>query len=262
MRRFFRIALVLLMAPLIGFALAVPALAGGPTSVALINGGSTQATALYASSRAYAELSRYIGESANDTHQLAKTPPRSALGGQEGRQITATWLIHDVQVWRVDRIYLDTRDGRPLIQRTVGEPTDASPEVTWRAAADSEGLLRVLARLKVDGKSTDEGRTAPDFPALHSGSGTGGTPAAAPVKRAAAPDTDPATGWWWAVPGAATGALLVWGALRRRPRTAGRDDSRWELLDVSEQDEQAPDGPDARLSTPARRQATGSPGAG
>ncbi|NGN70020.1 hypothetical protein G5C51_39800 [Streptomyces sp. A7024] len=259
MRRFIRIAIVLLIAPLIGFALAVPASAGGPTSVAVFNAGSWQATALHATSESYDELANAIGELSDQTHALSKAPSSAALGGQEGRQVTATWMIHDVQVWRVDRIHLDTRDGRPLILRSLTDLSgrEAKPTQTWLRAADPEGLRQLLAQLKVDGKQPAQGA------GKGGGEATGQPAAAQPDKasdpRAATPDTDAATGWWWALPGAAAGALLVWVSLRARPRTGVEGRSRWELLDVSEPDEP---GPGEQPDTWPAGQPTGRPGAG
>ncbi|MBP2320289.1 hypothetical protein JOF56_000674 [Kibdelosporangium banguiense] len=87
--------------------LATPASAGGPTSVLITSPTEQRAAALYMYQSSYSELGSAIG-----TGQPMADPQAPMLHGTPGSSaINVTWLIHDVQVWRVDHIFLSATDG-------------------------------------------------------------------------------------------------------------------------------------------------------
>lgn len=203
------------------------AAAGGPTSVLLVAPGSGQTASLYSGDDDYELLAELLGAFGGAT---AAEDGRSGTDHATGYGITVTWLIHDVQVWRVDYVYPGAAGG-PWVATRVSDlegGTIWDSEVAWHRVVDSALLGNLLGRLGV-------------LPA----SGTGGAPvaevpAAAPpavVDSPAAPsmpDTAPAATrrpagdpggrsrapWLWAVAGATLGAALggatVAGLGRRR----------------------------------------------
>jgi hypothetical protein len=230
MRRFAAVAGSLLLTAGLVLALAGPASAGDPSTAVVVNTGSGEATAVYGTSPSYAALAIAIGET---EHHLARPPRLDALGGSRGRWLTVTWLMRD-GVWRVDHLYLDASGG-PLVNRMVGNPAgpESPAQTYWQRTRSPDTLTSLMRELHVDGKVAHQGQPTPQFPATL----TAPTPdaaAPAPTPRAASGrDTTP--GWWWALPGAAGGALAVWGAMRVRatawrPRTED-DGPRQELID-------------------------------
>ena len=86
---------------------AAPAAAGGPTSALLSIPGAGSTASLYYTDPEYDELANLVGVS-----EPSGTFETELSGGHEsGPGITITWLIHDVQPWRVDRVYLGGKDG-------------------------------------------------------------------------------------------------------------------------------------------------------
>jgi hypothetical protein len=80
------------------------ALAGGPTSVLVVSPEKGVTASAYASDAAYAVLMRALEPSPT----ADEGAPVGATLGPGGRsQVNVTWLIHDIRVWRVDRILLD-----------------------------------------------------------------------------------------------------------------------------------------------------------
>ncbi|MFF0723446.1 hypothetical protein [Streptomyces sp. NPDC004134] len=233
--------------------LAPPAAAGGPTSVLLVNGGSGEAAALYATHPDYAALDKAIGGTGE---RVGPVLTEADLGGADARQITVTWLQHDVHVWRVDTVYPDARGGAVVGRGTGG---DAATEQTWRRVEHPGRLGSLLGRLGVAQRPEAQSGwyLPPQFgtdaavpeaggrpePAADEGAAREEGQAAADTDRAArreataaGPDTGPGTNWWWTLPGLAAGALLATAAprLHRRRRTAAaeRAGSRGVLLDL------------------------------
>jgi hypothetical protein len=95
------------------FLLAAPAAwAGGPTSVILVSPGTSRTAALYNSDTDYTALNRALGEET----PLQPDPGAPDLhGGPGSAAINVTWLMHDVQVWRIDHVFL-TADGGPWVE--------------------------------------------------------------------------------------------------------------------------------------------------
>ncbi|MFW6694659.1 hypothetical protein [Streptomyces sp. MAR4 CNX-425] len=238
----------------LGLGLAGPAAAGGPTSALLVNGGSGDAAALYATDPGYKALDKAIGDTGERLDPLRTD---AELGGMDGRRITVTWLQHDVHVWRVDTLYPDARGGA-VVSRAAGADATAATE-TWRRVAHPERLGSLLDRLGVaeepeeqrgwyvprqfgaegvppGGGGSPEEEDGGDGAAGGAG-GAGGTAAGPPAeaaeaeaaaapdgdaatagRAAATPDPGPGTNWWWTLPGLATGALLTAAVPRLRGR--------------------------------------------
>jgi hypothetical protein len=125
---------------------AVPdvAYAGGPTSVLVVNLDGQQATGLYHTDTGYDRLVASLD--AYGTAAGSADRPRS-ISGDAGETLRLTWLIHDQQIWRIDRIHLTASDG--VWVQTVsdlngsGDPFDGPG--SWHRPADARDLLAVLA---------------------------------------------------------------------------------------------------------------------
>ncbi|MEV4312889.1 hypothetical protein [Actinocrispum sp. NPDC049592] len=92
------------------FLLAAPsAFAGGPTSVILVDPGSGKTASLYTGDMNYQKLLEALGDANPDP----KAP--TLHGGPGSSAVNITWLIHDVQVWRIDHVFLG-EDGGPWIE--------------------------------------------------------------------------------------------------------------------------------------------------
>jgi hypothetical protein len=192
--------------------LASPTVAGGPTSVLITDPSTGQATALYYSDARYQELDGLLSDGAT----LDGEPP-----GLGGRALNLTWMIHDIQPWRTQQLYLDA-EGGPVVASYGSELAGDAGETTWTRPAEGKALLQLAARI------------------LDPVKGSAAAPAPAPVVAAA--DPVPAqrvvtetrwyslTGWRWLAPGlllGAAGALLL---TRGRVRSS---DQRQVLVDVA-----------------------------
>jgi hypothetical protein len=103
-----RAAIVVLALSVLSLAFAGPAAAGGPTSVLLVHSDTHKAASLYYTDADYALLSELVG---GISGAGAGTVDSSGMGQEFGSAVTLTWLVHDVSVWRVDRVYLDAEGG-------------------------------------------------------------------------------------------------------------------------------------------------------
>lgn len=124
-------------------ALASPARAGGPTSVLLVAPGGGGTASLYYDDPRYDALSRLVTSEAG--------PGAGAFTHETADLVTVTWLIHDVLVWRVDRVYLGAADG-PWVasQESSGSDIGDAP-VTWHQPAEPKALLALLRDLGLAG---------------------------------------------------------------------------------------------------------------
>jgi hypothetical protein len=96
--------LVALLLGAIGWAVASPAAyAGGPTSVLMTNPGLGRATALYVENAGYSRLEAAVGE-----EPTGEARPPSGMGSGD-EEVRLTWLIHDMQIWKVNRVHLTRR---------------------------------------------------------------------------------------------------------------------------------------------------------
>jgi hypothetical protein len=212
-----------LAAAVLAVLLAAPgaAWAGGPTSVLLVSPTNERVAAIYTADPAYTELETLLAD-----------PGGPVIGPPEdgaGQYVTATWLIHDVSIWRIDRIFLDRTDGIRVVTRIAdgtSEPADLSaglwpgesggPGVSWHRPTDQDALITLLDRLGLLGPAASGDPT-----------GDEALVTAAELRAAAAPPApEPAAAgdgpWWWAGAGALLGGaaavlgLRVSAGLRRR----------------------------------------------
>lgn len=205
-----------------------PASAGGPTSVLLVSPESGETAALYNADKEYRALERLLGPLGTGTRDK---PPEADL--TSSRLINVTWMVHDVDPWRVDRVHLMAKDTAVWIH-TAGKLSDPA-NGTWHRTEHASDLRALLKRLSLLGGTSPTGSRSGVYPAPWETAPppTGERTAATPTARTAAATTN----WWWALPGAATGAALTLllhpyatrHPLLRRPRDRG---PRQELLDM------------------------------
>ena len=200
-----RILLVLLtiLLGLTGWAGAAgSAYAGGPTSVLLVNTGRARVHALYVTDAAYDRLAAAVGETDG-----ASTPPRVAEGLKD--EVKLTWLIHDVTVWRLDRVVLTRNDGI-WIETALTLPEDNHTGRLHRAH-DDQTLTALFSAFGLLGK---QAQPPGDSPAST-------TPAVADSTSAAATVTAPGRPILGIVAAGLGGLVLgALGALMLRPRAA------------------------------------------
>ena len=191
---------------------ATPAQAGGPTSVILVNPVTGQASALYATDTAYEQLADLVGAFSADP---TTADDRTAREHAHGAALTVTWLIHDVYVWRVDRIYVDAKGGPWIASQTaLGDPAQLfdSP-IEWHTSKDGPALITLLAGLSVSRGGADAAAPAaqPDPDGATAAMPSGATPAADPGD-ASGPHT-----WLWALAGVVLGVGLALTVVRGLP---------------------------------------------
>ncbi|MDQ1601870.1 MAG: hypothetical protein QOD68_3344 [Actinomycetota bacterium] len=201
-------ALALLASVLLSPALAGPAAAGGPTSVLLVAPAEGRTASLYAGQADYEELSGLVDDSGSSS---------DAAAGEEhaiGTEVTVTWLIHDVSVWRVDRIYLDAPGG-PWIASQMsfdGNGDIWSSPVRWHTVTQGKPLMILLTRLGL----LDDTAAAPPADVAPPASPAAVQPTTTPISRAATGPAaaDGASGPIWGLVGLALGVALTVAALR------------------------------------------------
>jgi hypothetical protein len=223
--------------------LAAPASAGGPTSALLVVPGAGSTASLYASDDDYATLARLVG--ASDADGTAGRVDRSGTDHQVGAGVTVTWLIHDVQVWRVDRIY-PAAEGGPWISTQVavgGTGSIWDSQVVWHTAADGPALAALLDRLGLgaassaaSGPASGPASDAAAGPAAGSAAGPDTAPApgrAAGASKDTASDSGGWPGWAWGLAGLAMGAALavVTGRVRGRRTAESVEEAPWPVGD-------------------------------
>lgn len=145
-------ALAVLSTVAIGMALgAVPASAGGPTSVLITSPTESRAIALYYTETAYTELQglldtgRVVGGSSDD---------------DSGPHLTVTWMIHDVSVWRTDRVLLDAPGGA-VVETAMATDLNGQGSSVRRELAEPARLSALLGSLGLDEPRKSAERVAP-----------------------------------------------------------------------------------------------------
>ena len=206
-------ALALITALILSPALAGPAAAGGPTSVLLVVPGEGRTSSLYTGQADYETLGGLVG-AFGDTG--ATTESGKDVDHAAGTEVTATWLIHDVSVWRVDRIYFDSPGGPWIASQTSfdGSGDIWSSPVQWHTATQGKALMGLLTRLGLLGDSA----AAPPADVAPPASPAAVTPTAPSATEPAAADGP--SGPVWCVAGLALGVALTLAALwvaGRRP---------------------------------------------
>ncbi len=199
--------LALLFLSLLAAGFAATAAAGGPTSVLLVAQAENRTASLYTGNRDYDELARLVG-AFGSVGGSTTAPENAGPGGPSGTihdsdpGITLTWLIHDVTVWRVDRVFLTAKNG-PWIStqtnigstQTNADGTTREVPVTWHnAAANGKALTALLNRLGLGAGGTAGGSD----PATQGADVLTATAAPAPVtstpNQAELPKQEDATG--------------------------------------------------------------------
>lgn len=201
---------------------ASPAAAGGPTSVLLVSPPSGESAALTHTDKEYAELEKLLGP----PERGVKDMPREA--GVTALLINVTWMVHDVSPWRVDRVF-PAEDGDVVWIHTEQRLTEEPTTGVWRRAARPGPLRALLKELGLMGPASDAGTNSAIYPVPweaeaegeagapgpdDGASGTEPPDGSAASAQAAPPAAAGGTGRWWAIPGAAAGAVL---ALLLRP---------------------------------------------
>jgi hypothetical protein len=73
--------------------------------------------------------------------------PPDGLNPGAGQELRLTWLIHDMQIWRIDRVHLTSQDGIWL--ETVIDLTDSGDvfdrPARWHRPQDEKALTAMLA---------------------------------------------------------------------------------------------------------------------
>lgn len=134
------------------------ALAGGPTSVILVNHEGARAAAAVTGSPAYDALARSLD---------AFNPPTGTENGPAqfmDQPIRLTWLIHDVTAWRVDGIAIRPDGVWVSTAMTVDGSTLFDQPAVWHQPADPDLLLTTLTTLGI----LDRGSIAASRPAATS----------------------------------------------------------------------------------------------
>lgn len=200
MRRFLSVTLALVAGL---FVLGAPsAVAGGPTSVLLVNYENGRAAAAFTESTAYGDLQSILG----DENPPAKGSPPPGLLGVSSGGIRLVWLIHDVHAWRIDNVHIDGKDVwvETYLNATGSDPYAAEP--VWHKPARAADLVGTLTGLGLIGTGS----------AADAGSSTAALGAVAQqAGDAAGAEPAPTGARWWLV--AAVGALgLALGAVLGR----------------------------------------------
>ena len=194
-----RTLLALLLGALGWAGVTATASAGGPTSVLMTNPAEGRASALHIDNPDYDRLYAAVGDEA-----AGNSAPSGLRTGEE--EVRLTWLIHDMQIWRIDRVYLTRQDG--IWVETVVAPNGDGDVFDrpsrWHRAHDEQALTSLLATAGL--VSADSVPADPSNPNDQPGVTTAGSPSS----RALVPIVAAAVG---GLVIGAVGSLL----LRRRP---------------------------------------------
>ncbi|GAB3071565.1 hypothetical protein GCM10027053_40550 [Intrasporangium mesophilum] len=196
---------------------ASPAVAGGPTSVLIVNYDQSRASGALTGSPAYESLSRALDVM---NAPVGESRPKDSFMSS---QLRLTWMIHDVSPWRIDAIYLDGKDVWVSTTLSYDSTSLFDKPAIWHRPADATLLVDTLTSLGVIGdapsSSATPRSTATAAPAAQS------APTAPTASRVS-------SGYpWWLTLVAAIAALgvgFVVGRARRPgagvPATASDDD--------------------------------------
>ncbi|MEV0489367.1 hypothetical protein [Streptomyces atratus] len=215
--------------------------AGGPTSVLVTSPDSGEATALSVSDPRYARLRALLGPASDG----AKKQPQSLDGAVGTRQINVTWMVHDLEPMRTDRVF--PGDDPDTVWIHTASEVPYTYRGYWHRAKKPTELAALFKQLGLLGKKNSEAAYGALFPQPWEDRAAGPAPAlrpaasasAAPAAAGAPGSSDRFDGVWWAVPGLVAGAALAL-ALRslaaRRGGGGGRygreSGPRQELLDL------------------------------
>ncbi|MFE2090774.1 hypothetical protein [Streptomyces sp. NPDC059460] len=209
--------------------LAPGAVAGGPTTVLVASPDSGKATALSVSDPRYTRLEALLGPAGEGD----KERPQSLDGAVGTRQINVTWMVHDLEPMRTDRVF--PGDDPDTVWIHTASEVPYTYRGYWHRAKKPAELVALFKQLGLLGKKSSEEAYAALFPqpwedngqSAPLGRAAGPAPAprpaasasAAPAAARAVGSSDRFNGVWWAVPGLVAGAAL---ALALRPLAARR----------------------------------------
>jgi hypothetical protein len=182
-RRTGLVTLIALLAAVGWFAAAQSAAAGGPTSVLLANPQTGRASALYYTDKAYDQLAGAVGAFVSEAGSTNK--PAAVTDDLTG-EIRLTWLIHDMSIWRIDRVHATTEDGMwvQTVVRTDGGDVFDEPG-TWHRPVDPKALAAALQDAGLLTTAANED----DSSSIGSRAESGDTPAtSAPMSTAKSPN--------------------------------------------------------------------------
>jgi hypothetical protein len=183
------------------------AVAGGPTSVLITSPESAESASLYFRDVEYEALSKQLdGQDMGALPEGQEKRPSAVDSAVGSRQINVTWMIHDVQPWRLDQVYPSADVSTVWIHTS----TDIQGIQTgvWHKAKQPAALRALLKRIGVMGEKNCHGVAVPP---------AGETDSAAaeetPVEERAQPVASGASaggtdGWWWAIPALGAGVVL------------------------------------------------------
>lgn len=198
-----------------------PAQAGGPTSVLLVSPSTERTASFYNGSPEYQTLMALLDES---------SPEAGPAPAEEGDYLTVTWLIHDVQVWRIDRIHLGAEAGPWVSTTTTMEgPAGSAGDEIWHGVA-AKPLVALL---------TSVGLLGPDT-SLGAEDASGDTTQAAALEdvglenagstEATLDATGSQTGPWWGLGGLVVGTAATFLVVRAKRATPAPEEVRQELV--------------------------------
>jgi hypothetical protein len=187
--------------------------AGGPTSVLMASPRNGRVAALYYTDAGYERLVAAVQAYGANT---GSTTRPGSVTNDFSNEIRLTWLIHDMSIWRIDRVHITAHDGiwiQTVVQTDEGNLLEQPGK--WHRAVDGNALTAVLSKAGLLAQGA--------APASNS------EPLTPPTSTAESPATPAPSGSWLA---AATGigGLLVGAAgsivmLRRASRrTASETD--------------------------------------
>lgn len=219
-----RILLSLLAALLTGWTcliVAPVARAGGPTSVLVTNPATQQASGLYCTDPEYDVLFAAVNAALVQPAAPSATP--GMLSRDAGREVRLTWMIHDMSVWRVDRIHLTSSDGVWIetVADVVAGGDVFEQTARWSRPRDEQALHSVLRDGGVlSGPTVTARRTASNASAPTTSATT--TPVAVPALTGSSQSSAP-TGLLAVGTGLAGLVVGVALSLLRRSRPGRRD---------------------------------------
>ncbi|PZF85728.1 hypothetical protein [Jiangella anatolica] len=211
---------------------ATPVSAGGPTSVLLVSPSTGRTASLYATDEAYTTLMTQLG-----ADQAAAPDSRAAPPHIGGDQLVVTWMVHDVQPWRVDRIAFDDAGLPEWVHTThaMGAGPIAFDDGGVRhRPADAEALAAVLTDLGLTGRTGPRPAGEDRREATVAAGGAQAAAVAGAAGSADPPDDGALDAATWALPAVAGGILagVLGDRWLRRRRARADDGGRWQLVDV------------------------------
>ena len=208
MRNLFRLGLIMLLAVVGGAATASTAAAGGPTSLLITSPSNQRTSSAYTGDARYERLAAAVGVNtgAGVEQPTSGESPPAGIDSGFGSEIRLTWLIHDMSVWRVDRVYF-VGDGVWINTTQDYFDTDEPDDGIWHRAAEpappsepAQSAERTSSTAPAEQAAVTAGGPPPTgligagFGVLGLGLGIGATLLALRLRRGARPDRVVLTG--------------------------------------------------------------------